>query len=202
MSGGWGKRLRRTEPAPEDGRTHRTDDGGDRVPTVSAVAGLLGLQRSAGNRAVTRMQASRIQRQEEEEELQMKPAGRHLPAHELSHVMQGAAQRSPVTVTPTAPGVVQRKDFYAYGAANTTPHIHVYSGGDCHLKVAGGDRYDLVQGGFKRPAGIHEAFEWTKSAYPAGDERRTNLLAALRACVKDVPVPANYKPFEGKKKVG
>ena len=48
-------------------------------------------------------------------------------------------------------GIVQRKkDYYAYGSANTTPHIHVYSGGDCHLKIFDRRRirrYNIVQNG-------------------------------------------------------
>jgi len=34
--------------------------------------------------------------------------------------------------------------YYAWGAANTTPHVHVYNSG-MHLKSAGGHRYNIVQ---------------------------------------------------------
>jgi Domain of unknown function (DUF4157) len=60
----------------------------------------------------------------------------------------------------TTPAVVQRKngkkkkgsDYYAYGSANKTPHVHVYKGG-AHLQIAdparGGKtkRYNLVANG-------------------------------------------------------
>jgi hypothetical protein len=60
---------------------------------------------------------------------------------------QGVAQR----VLQRHSGIIQRKkEYYAYGAANTTPHIHVYSGGDCHLKILDRGRvrrYNIIQGG-------------------------------------------------------
>lgn len=59
-------------------------------------------------------------------------------------------------------GVIQRKkEYYAYGSADTTPHIHVYSGGDCHLKILDRGRirrYNIVQGG-RRHAQADDALE-------------------------------------------
>jgi hypothetical protein len=40
------------------------------------------------------------------------------------------------------------RDYYAWGSANTTPHVHVYNGG-MHLKTAGGHRYNIVQNSTK-----------------------------------------------------
>lgn len=71
---------------------------------------------------------------------------------------QGIAQR----VLQRHGSVVQRKkEYYAYGSANTTPHIHVYSGGDCHLKILDRGRirrYNIVQGG-SRHAQADDALE-------------------------------------------
>lgn len=43
--------------------------------------------------------------------------------------------------------IVQLKDHYAYGSANTVPHVHCYNGG-CHLKIRDRGsikRYNIVQ---------------------------------------------------------
>ena len=54
-------------------------------------------------------------------------------------------------ITTSASSVIQKGgDYYAYGSADTTPHIHVYSGGDCHLKIRDRGRirrYNIVQNG-------------------------------------------------------
>ncbi len=85
--------------------------------------------------------------------------GQELIAHELTHVVQqtGDSQvqrryqlQPQVKFTASPMGVIQRKESYAYGSANTVPHIHVYSGGDCHLKIVDRGRvrrYNIVQGG-------------------------------------------------------
>ena len=48
-------------------------------------------------------------------------------------------------------GVIQRgKGYYAYGSGNSIPHVHVYSGGDCHLKIMDRNkvrRYNIIQNG-------------------------------------------------------
>ena len=53
--------------------------------------------------------------------------------------------------TTSASTVIQKGGaYYAYGSADTTPHIHVYSGGDCHLKIRDRGRirrYNIVQNG-------------------------------------------------------
>ncbi|MGB0979498.1 MAG: hypothetical protein ACPGVV_08885, partial [Croceimicrobium sp.] len=73
-------------------------------------------------------------------------------------------------------GMVQKKSVniaqlagtYAYGSANTTPHIHVYSGGDCHLKIANNKgkvkREDLGLGGlFYRELGYAHLMQFIKN---------------------------------------
>jgi hypothetical protein len=56
-------------------------------------------------------------------------------------------------------GVVQRKDWYAYGDGGSTPHVHCYSGGDCHVQIFDRGRvrrYNIVQDG-KRHAQAADA---------------------------------------------
>lgn len=52
--------------------------------------------------------------------------------------------------TPAINGAIAQmfRDYYAWGSANTTPHLHVYTSG-MHLKTAGGHRYNIVQNGNK-----------------------------------------------------
>ena len=83
-------------------------------------------------------------------------------------------------------------EWYEYGSANTTPHIHAYSGGDCHLKVAGGDRYDLIKGHFKVPqAKLNEAFDRIRLDYPNNHDTGTAIIAKMRSLLQNVrPHPA------------
>ena len=80
-------------------------------------------------------------------------------------------------------------DWYEFGAGNVTPHIHAYSGGDCHLKVAGGDRYDLVKGHRRvTQAKLNEAFDRVRSDYPnVNNVTRVALLAKMKELLRDVP---------------
>jgi hypothetical protein len=68
--------------------------------------------------------------------------------------LKGAVEDALRQRSAAAPlGVVQMGgDYYAYGSANTVPHVHVYSGGDCHLKIVDPDRkkimrYNIIQNG-------------------------------------------------------
>lgn len=81
-------------------------------------------------------------------------------------------------------------DDYPYGAANTTPHIHRYSGGDCHLKIATGTRvvrYDLIEGGRRvKQSRLNEAYDLVRDVYPeATNQTRVGLLAAMSDLVRD-----------------
>lgn len=75
-------------------------------------------------------------------------------------------------------------DDYPYGSANTTPHIHRYSGGDCHLKIATGTkvkRFDLIEGGSRvKQSRLNEAYDVVREVFPlATDPTRVGLLAAM-----------------------
>ena len=98
----------------------------------------------------------------------------------LRQAVGPVATRGRRTAPEPAP-VAQLKEYYAYGSANTTPHIHCYPGG-AHLKVAGGDRYDLAQDGFRvSQDSINEAFDRVRSDYPlATNAVRVAVLAAMR----------------------
>ena len=78
-------------------------------------------------------------------------------------------------------GVVQRKkDYYAYGSANTTPHIHVYSGGDCHLKILDRGRikrYNIVQNGKRHSQ--------ADTALAVAEDNQT-LVDAIKKLLEDV----------------
>lgn len=82
-----------------------------------------------------------------------------------------------------------QRDSYAYGAANVTPHIHVYSGGDCHLKDSNGTRFNLVQGGQRvKQARINEAFDAIRQQFPnPSNPKRIAVLAALRDLLRGRP---------------
>lgn len=79
-------------------------------------------------------------------------------------------------------------DWYAYGSAKTTPHVHVYNDG-CHLKSAGGARYDMVKGNRRvTQAKLNEAFDAVRADYPlADDARRILLLQVMRDLLRNVP---------------
>ncbi len=81
-------------------------------------------------------------------------------------------------------------DTYALGSANTTPHIHVYSGGDCHIKFAGGDRVDLIKNHVRVPqARLNEVFDRIRSEYPdAQNQTRVAALAALGGVLRNVAI--------------
>lgn len=79
-------------------------------------------------------------------------------------------------------------DWYEFGSANTTPHIHAYSGGDCHLKVAGGDRYDLIKAHRKVKQGkLNEAFDRVRLDYPNNHDTGRLLIAKMRELLRNVP---------------
>jgi len=82
--------------------------------------------------------------------------------------------------------VAQLRTYYAYGAGNVTPHIHCYPGG-AHLKVAGGDRYDLAQDGFRVSQDkIDEAFDRVRADYPlATNAVRVALLAEMQRILRE-----------------
>lgn len=84
--------------------------------------------------------------------------------------------------------VIQRADYYAYGAANTTPHIHVYNNVNCHIKVAGGHRFNLVQNGRRvRQTAINVAFDQVRADYPdPNNPARKALLAIMANLIKNV----------------
>ena len=82
-------------------------------------------------------------------------------------------------------------DDYPYGAANTVPHIHRYSGGDCHLKILYGTkikRFDLIEGGSRvQQARLNDVFDIVREVYPREtDATRTSLLATMRDLLRDV----------------
>jgi hypothetical protein len=75
---------------------------------------------------------------------------------------------------------------YPYGGADSIPHIHRYSGGDCHLKITYGrriQRFDLIVDGRKNRQGVlDEAFDAVRDAYPVeNDHRRVELLRVLKS---------------------
>ncbi|MEY8096324.1 hypothetical protein AB9F29_02755 [Falsihalocynthiibacter sp. S25ZX9] len=81
-------------------------------------------------------------------------------------------------------------DDYPFGAANTTPHIHRYKGGDCHLKIATGTkvkRYDLIEGGSRvKQTRLDEAYNVVREVFPdARNATRVGLLAAMSGLIRD-----------------
>lgn len=90
---------------------------------------------------------------------------------------------------------IQRaNEKYLYGAANKTPHISQYPGG-CHLKIAGGDRYDLVKDGFRVKQGlIDDAFNAVRTDYPLPDNPiRIALLDIMRRVLRDTDIRPEKK---------
>ena len=82
-------------------------------------------------------------------------------------------------------------DDYPYGAANSVPHIHRYSGGDCHLKITSGrriQRFDLIIDGRRNKQDVlNEAFDAVRETYPLGtDHRRTTLITTMRGLLRNV----------------
>ena len=79
-------------------------------------------------------------------------------------------------------------EWYEYGNGGVTPHIHAYSGGDCHLKVAGGDRYDLVKNHVRvTQAKLNEAFDRVRADYPNDNNIvRTALISKMKDLVRNV----------------
>ncbi len=86
---------------------------------------------------------------------------------------------------------------YPYGHGGTTPHIHRYSGGDCHLKIAisgrGVKRYDLIEDGRRvKQDRLNDAFNVVRDAYPlATDVTRTGVLRVMRTLLRNVPAHAS-----------
>lgn len=109
--------------------------------------------------------------------------------HAFKSSSSGARHNEPKIIHPSIGGVVQRADWYEYGAANTTPHIHSYSGGDCHLKVAGGNRYDLIKKGRRvKQTSLNDAFDKVRDDYPESDNVvRVGLLAKMKSLLRDTP---------------
>jgi hypothetical protein len=71
-------------------------------------------------------------------------------AAEIPQLQRALGNRAVAEALQRSALVIQRKDTYAFGSANTVPHIHVYSGGDCHLKIqdrGGIKRYNIIQNG-------------------------------------------------------
>lgn len=79
-------------------------------------------------------------------------------------------------------------DRYPYGHGGVTPHIHCYNDG-AHVKVAGGDRYNLVVRNRRvLQADLDVAFDRVRHDYPlAGNPVRVALLQAMRDVVRDFP---------------
>lgn len=88
-------------------------------------------------------------------------------------------------------------DDYPYGSGGTTPHIHRYSGGDCHLKIAisgrGVKRYDLIEGGRRvKQTRLNEAYDVVREAYPlATDVTRNGVLGVMGTLLRNVPAHAS-----------
>ncbi|MBD2136105.1 DUF4157 domain-containing protein [Anabaena sp. FACHB-1237] len=119
--------------------------------------------------------------------------GQHLLAHELTHVVQqngGTVQRKPLA-TPIITSAYQiiQKAQYAYGSANTTPHIHCY-GSDSHLKIAGGKRYDLVKDGYRVEQNrLNEAFDAIREQYPQENNNvRNAVINAMRNILRNAQI--------------
>jgi len=81
-------------------------------------------------------------------------------------------------------------DWYELGNANTTPHIHAYSGGDCHIKFAGGDRANLIVNHIRVPqARLNEIFDRIRTDYPDPlNPTRIAALAALSGVLRNVAI--------------
>lgn len=74
--------------------------------------------------------------------------------------------------------VVQLKNWYAYGSANTVPHVHCYNGGS-HLKIhdrGSVKRYNIVQNG-----SVHSQSESALNA-AAGN---ADLTAVIKRLIKE-----------------
>ena len=117
------------------------------------------------------------------------PGGRPLAPHVQAAVVQPRTAQPHAQARPLTTGVIQRRDWYEYGSANTTPHIHCYSGGDCHLKDAYGTRYNLVKGGKRSSQDeINRAFDAIRTQYPlATNAIRTAVLAKMADILRDTP---------------
>lgn len=78
-------------------------------------------------------------------------------------------------------------EWYEWGDAKTTPHIHAYNNG-FHLKSADGTRYDMVKGNRRVPqAKLNEAFDAVRADYPLVDDtRRTRLLQKMKDLLRNV----------------
>jgi hypothetical protein len=128
--------------------------------------------------AQTSLAGTGVQRQGEAEDIQARAftnSGKHMQRKTVPAI----------TKTGLSARVVQR-DSYAYGGPNTTPHIHCY-GPDSHLKVAGGDRYDLVKKGFRvEQSTLNDAFDRVRTDYPMADNPvRTGVLAAMKTLLRN-----------------
>lgn len=68
----------------------------------------------------------------------------------------------------SASPVIRRKEFYAYGGANTVPHIHNYNSG-CHIKINDPERpgepvrIDLVKAGKRNYDNVAYAFRLARA---------------------------------------
>jgi hypothetical protein len=83
----------------------------------------------------------------------------HAPLQRLADASAPVAQLRGLQAL--ASRVIQRKEWYEYGAANSVPHIHCYKSG-CHLKILLGKsvkRLNLVQDGVRYEGKIAEARE-------------------------------------------
>lgn len=88
-------------------------------------------------------------------------------------------------------------DDYPYGSGGTTPHIHRYSGGDCHLKIAigrrGVKRYDLIEDGRRvKQSRLNEIFDVVREVYPLPtDTTRTGVINTMKTLLRNVPAHAS-----------
>jgi hypothetical protein len=98
-------------------------------------------------------------------------------AAEIPQLQRAIGNRAVADVLQRSGAVIQRKESYAFGSANTVPHIHVYSGGDCHLKIVDRGsikRYNIIKDG-KRHSQADMALEAAAGNQPLIDAINTLL---------------------------
>lgn len=89
----------------------------------------------------------------------------------------GDEEEVPETPEKISKSLLNRE--YPYGGKKVTPHIHQYPSG-FHLKIAGGRRINLFQGGVEYASGVAEALEYANSVIAS----RPNLKKILEALLK------------------
>lgn len=90
--------------------------------------------------------------------------------------------------------VIQMADWYAYGSADTAPHVHCYSGGDAHLQIHDRGRvrrYNIIQGGQ-----VHSQAEIALQA-ASGNEALVQVIQGLIDSVNGVQQVASSATESG-----